>query len=95
MSKVFLVENFRAVRSLSHIICAPFLWMVPRYFLRKNSSGSCFRGKYGQPYHGTAVYTAVLITYSCTASAGNDGAGAVDCDSHRAVGHFRTIRGVF
>ena len=43
----------------------------------------------------TAVYTAVLITYSCTASAGNDGAGAVDCDSQRAVGHVRTIRGVY
>ena len=43
----------------------------------------------------TAVYTAVLITYSCTASAGNDGAGAVDCDSHRAVGPVRNIRGVF
>ena len=69
--------------------------MVPQYFRRKNSSGSCFRGKYGQPYHGTAVYTAVLITYSCTASAGNDGAGAVDCDSRRAVGPTKTIRGVY
>ena len=73
----------------------PIFMDGPTIFPEKNSSGSCFRGKYGQPYHGTAVYTAVLITYSCTASAGNDGARAVDCDSHRAVGHFRTIRGVF
>ena len=42
-----------------------------------------------------------LLTYSCdatlvgTASTGNDGAGAVDCDSRRAVGPIRTIRGVY
>ena len=30
-----------------------------------------------------------------TASTGNDGAGAVDCDSRRAVGPIRTIRGVY
>ena len=35
--------------------------------------------------------TAVLST----ASIGNDGAGAVDCDSRRAVGPIRTIRGVY
>ena len=30
-----------------------------------------------------------------TATTGNDGAGAVDCDSRRAVGPIRTIRGVY
>ena len=30
-----------------------------------------------------------------TASTGNDGAGAVDCDSRRAVGPTKTIRGVY
>ena len=30
-----------------------------------------------------------------TASTGNDGAGAVDCDSRRAVGPIKTIRGVY
>ena len=38
------------------------------------------------------VYTAVN---SGTASIGNDGAVAVDCDSRRAVGPIRTIRGVY
>ena len=38
------------------------------------------------------VYTAVN---SGTASIVNDEAGAVDCDSRRAVGPIRTIRGVF
>ena len=38
------------------------------------------------------VYTAVN---SGTASIGNDGAGAVDCDSRRAVGPIKTIRGVY
>ena len=33
--------------------------------------------------------------YSCTAANGNDKAGAVDCDSRRAVGPTKTIRGVF
>ena len=30
-----------------------------------------------------------------TASTGNDGAGAVECDSRRAVGPTKTIRGVY
>ena len=38
------------------------------------------------------VYTAVN---SGTASIGNDGAGAVDCHSRRAVGPIRTTRGVY
>ena len=38
------------------------------------------------------VYTAVN---SGTASTVNDGVGAVDCDSRRAVGPIRTIRGVY
>ena len=49
----------------------------------------------------TAVYThrtAVIPRGRAvlnTASIGNDGAGAVDCDSRRAVGPIRTIRGVY
>ena len=38
------------------------------------------------------VYTAVN---SGTASTVNDEAGAVDCDSRRAVGPIRAIRGVY
>ena len=34
------------------------------------------------------------VPYLGTASSGNDRAGAVDCDSRRAVGPVRTIRGV-
>ena len=30
-----------------------------------------------------------------TATTGNDGAGAVECDSRRAVGPTKTIRGVY
>ena len=37
----------------------------------------------------------VRVQYLGTASTGNDGAGAVDCDSRRAVGPIRTIRGVY
>jgi hypothetical protein len=39
-------------------------------------------------------YLVPLITLG-TASNGSNGAGAVDCDSRRAVGPIRTIRGVF
>ena len=51
------------------------------------------------------VYTAVLVVprgtfesmkkYTGTASNSNDKARAVDCDSRRAVGPTKTIRGVF
>ena len=48
----------------------------------------------------TAVYTpwctaSCVPEYGRTASSGNDGVGTVDCDSRRAVGPIRTIRGVF
>jgi hypothetical protein len=48
------------------------------------------------------MYTRVLAStisrvpgYSSTASNSNNGVGAVDCDSRRAVGPTKTIRGVF
>ena len=37
----------------------------------------------------------LVVTKYSTASTGNDGAGAVDCDFRRAVGPTKTIRGVF
>ena len=42
-------------------------------------------------YLGTAVH----VVWSDTASASNDGVLGLDCDSHRAVGPIRTIRGVY
>jgi hypothetical protein len=39
-------------------------------------------------------YTYSSTAYLGTASSCNDGAGAVDCDSRRAVGPTKTIRGV-
>ena len=48
----------------------------------------------------TAVYTpwctaSCVPEYGRTASSGNNGVGTADCDSRRAVGPIRTIRGVF
>ena len=43
----------------------------------------------------TAVWCVYTAVNSGTASTVNDEAGAVDCDSRRAVGPIRTIQGVF
>ena len=42
----------------------------------------------------TAVWCVYTAVNSGTASTVNDGVGAVDCDSRRAVGPTKTIRGV-
>ena len=41
------------------------------------------------------VLLGVISLVPRTSVTANDGAGAVDCDSRRAVGPIRTIRGVY
>ena len=83
-----MVENFRAVRSLMRqatSYASHFCRWSPNISGEKIQVDHVFEVNLGNH----------IITYSYTASLANDGTGAVDCDSHRAVGPVRTIRGVF
>ena len=60
--------------------------LVPRCFVSSNDGAVTYYAQYGRTLHARGRAAA--------AEPRNHGAGAVDCDSRRAVGPTKTIRGV-
>ena len=58
--------------------------LVPRTSVTANDGAVTYYAQYGRTLHARAA-----------AEARKHGAGAVDCDSRRAVGPTKTIRGVY
>jgi hypothetical protein len=66
------------------VVLLVVIYLVPRGSVTSNDGAVTYYAQYGRTLHARAA-----------AEARKHGAGAVDCDSRRAVGPFRTIRAIY
>jgi hypothetical protein len=66
------------------VVLLGVIYLVPRGSVTANDGAVTYYAQYGRTLHARAA-----------AVPRNHMVGAVDCDSRRAVGHVRTIQGVY